>query len=271
MKQILIFTALNEEVNSINITIPSDIELGNYIIKFSYLNNDIIIIPKIIIYEDSFSIKQGSYFSMNTFRLSNITIPFEGEYRSGQVKKIYFINDNNRDKIDITSNANFNNKNISFNSNHEINNLNQYHIEIVGAIKTYYYYLYYLGSPTNEMFNLMNNIDLTRKNNLLTVTNNYSVYFCELIKKIESTNNLKFKILDCFNNELQLSLDYSKVQPEINDSNEIYTNIIFYYEDNKQISLDAKILTKNYYLKKIPFTNQKVINHIQQMVIIIMD
>ena len=96
------FTSLNEEVNSINITIPSDIELGNYIIKFSYLNNDIIIIPKIIIYEDSFSIKQDSYFSINSFRLSNITIPFEGEYRSGQVKKIYFINDNNRDKIDIT-------------------------------------------------------------------------------------------------------------------------------------------------------------------------
>ena len=108
------------------------------------------------------------------------------------------------------------------------------------------------------MFNLKNNIDLTRKNNLLTVTKNYSVNFCELIEKIESTNNLKFKILDCFNNKLQLSLDYSTVQQEINDSNEIYTNIIFYYEDNKQISLDAKILTKNYYLKKIPFTNHKV-------------
>ena len=91
--------------------------------------------------------------------------------------------------------------------------------------------------------------------NIIRILNNNIIIFIIIIN---ITNNLKFKILDCFNNELQLSLDYSKVQPEINDSNEIYTNIIFYYEDNKQISLDAKILTKNYYLKKIPFTNQKV-------------
>ncbi len=81
---------LNEEVNTINITIPSDIELGNYIIKFTYLNNYIIIIPKVIIYDSQFKIKDTiPYIAIDTFYLNNVNILFERNYHHNQIRKVY--------------------------------------------------------------------------------------------------------------------------------------------------------------------------------------
>ena len=191
------FSSLNKEANktTLNITIPSNIELGNYIIKFTYINNDVIIIPKVIIYDKEFKIKDNIFFiSTDIVNLNETYISFEGKYHHNQIKKIYLIEDNSDfkgNKEDITSISFFddNTNSLRFNSTKQINNKGQYHIEMEGDIQTFLYYFHYIGYVTNETLKINGlSINLAKKNNIIQITNNYSIYLLNLIKSITSNN-----------------------------------------------------------------------------------
>ena len=103
----------------------------------------------------------------------------------------------NRFKTDITKNSNFENDSLIFNSNENKNSLIQYHIEMVGDINTYIYYLHYIRNKLNNKLYNMGEIDLTKNNIYLRIQNTFSIYFCDLINEIKSDNDLIFMVHFC--------------------------------------------------------------------------
>ena len=159
--------------------------MGNYLFKFTYLNNDIIITPQIFVYDSEFEIENNyPYININSFHLSNVSILFKGKYHHNQIKKVYLIHDNggnyNGYKYDITSESYFDNEKntLNFIEKTLIDTQKQYHIEMIGDINTYIYYLHYIGIPNSNQFTSNNiEIDLTKNNNLLAINNRYSLNY----------------------------------------------------------------------------------------------
>ena len=253
---------ISKEINISSSEIISDfsfsitnIDLGNYLFNFTYSSNDIVIIPYLIVYDSNFDIKDhGPFISLTEFTLEKVSIKFKGRYHHNQIKKVYLIEDMsyNGFKTDITKNSNFDNESYSliFKSYENKNSLNQYHIEMVGDINTYIYYLHYIGNPINNKLYNMGEIDLTKNNIYLRIHNTFSVYFCDLINEIKSDNDLIFMVHFCPKEYLLIGIDHSKTQPKLDNPNSFTTNINIIYSNNQTITIPSNnIYTKEFYTK----------------------
>ena len=249
---------LSGEISSLNLIFPSEIELGNYLIKLKNKDEEYIITPQIIIYDSNFNIKDHyPYINISAFDISNIHVSFDGKYHRNQINKVYLIKDiqnYNGSKIDITEYFHFNidNNTLTFIPGYiNINETGQYHIEMKGYQTLFIYYFHLIGMANN--LSIQNSIDLTKNNNYLNISNSYSVYFCEIINEIKSDNNLIFKVHFCPKSYLKIGIDHSKEQPKLNDENLLSATITIDYFDNQMILIYLNsIYTEKYNIKNIP-------------------
>ena len=259
--------ALNKEIevidwssnaNKISFSIDKNTELGDYFIKFVYNNGKNVIVPMIYLYDGNFGlINYDPLVRVNPYSLNSVSIPFKGKYHHNQIVSVYLMKDNNgnfgrKNQVQFKFDKNLNL--LNFTDQTQINELIQYHIEIVGEINHYHYYLYYIKAGTKSSHNLIFN-----KNNYFLEGPITSSLLCNIINTINSNSNLIFKVHFCTLYQIKLGLDYSVQQPDINSTDVQKSKIILYDSYNNLLYTDdLTIYTQEHILYNIPIINNSI-------------
>ncbi len=261
--------SLEEEINinfsNKKISIPENISLGNYIFKTVYSNEDkkyFIIFPYLIVYDSYFDIINYSPpIKTQPFSLSDIVLQFNisSSYHQNQMKNIYFVKDNKSlkklEKIPVNFNFNDNNKTLTFNN--KTNNLDysQYHIEIIGDIKTIYYYIHYIQIPEKIYSTTTSTLLINKNNNYIDFK--APTYFQNLITEIETKReNQYFKLYYCQNNICRIGRKSNS--QKLTES--MYLIIEFKDINNKTLNctLGITIYPEIYFENFFPITNNSI-------------
>ena len=175
------------------------------------------------------------------------------------MKNIYFVKDNKSlkklEKIPVNFNFNDNNKTLTFNN--KTNNLDysQYHIEIIGDIKTIYYYIHYIQIPEKIYSTTTSTLLINKNNNYIDFK--APTYFQNLITEIETKReNQYFKLYYCQNNICRIGRKSNS--QKLTES--MYLIIEFKDINNKTLNctLGITIYPEIYFENFFPITNNSI-------------
>ena len=245
-----------ENGGNIIFTIPTNNDLGNYLIKIIYDNGVIIVSPLVSIYDSDFDIKYyNPEIRITNFNIQDYYIKFKGKYNENQIKKAYVIYDqyeSNEQTLEISFEYDKNKNSVKIKENLNIIDKEQLHFEFVGDITTYSYYFHIL--PNNIYINFVQPYLLLHKNHLYLDIYNYgqATYLSNIVISYSTNDGMTFKPVYCYDYLCRLvrtSFSYSS-----NTVKELKLN----FKNTKKLNVNSNniyIIPPNYIQQYLPFQN----------------
>ncbi len=242
--------------NSVTITI-NNISTGNYIIIIYYKDGTKIVIPQVVVYDESFKIINGKKITNKPFDIKNTKIYFEGEFHSNLVQKVQLFTPNGYKDINYILPQDGTKKGfITIIENEEIG-FGEYRIELSGDVDTYYYFIYCIFIEKGSQ-NIDNGITLNRNNIFFDYTikgSNDMSYFREIVKTVKS-NEMEFKIHYCEIKYCRIGV-YKYNERDFRSVRIISVTFIDIYDKSLGLNVNVKVYPKKFILDNIPFRNRR--------------
>ena len=238
----------NISEKNVSITIPKNLNLGNYLIKIKYSNDVIIIIPLVSIYDSQFDIKNYiPEVSISNFNIKNFFIQFKGLYNENQIIEVFIVYDQCGNEIfeEISFIYDQSKNGVIIKEDLIITNKEELHFELVGDIKSYSYYFHIIQEEGR--FNLFeSSLFLNPKNTYVDIDNHDgSGTFLNLtLESISTSQGLSFKFVYCNSDRCRfiLNSDTSDIDQVIQ------TELIFNLKNSEEYRvLPITFIPKNYY------------------------
>ena len=248
----------NEGSNTL-ITIPTNQKLGNYLIKITYNDNFVSIIPLVSIYDDKFDIlSYKPAVAINSFSTKNFAIEFIGNYNHNQIRNVYLVYDQyyGNEQIKEINSFTFKNKKLIILEDFKVKDIEQLHFEIKGDIKTYIYYFHVINVNRYIYFDYPNLLNLNKNNLYLDFyqSDGEFTYLREVVSKISTINNIKFKFYYCYKYKCRLG----RTNFNLTIGNPSQSELIFYNQKGVKLetSTDNVYIIPNKFIETyIPFKN----------------
>ncbi len=131
--------SLSKSGTNVSFTIPTNNDLGNYMIQIVYNNGAKIISPLVSIYDSSFDIKNyNPEIRITNFNIQDYYIKFKGKYNENQIKKAYMVYDqyeSNEQTVEVDFEYDKKNNGVKIKENLTIIDKEQLHFEFVEILQ----------------------------------------------------------------------------------------------------------------------------------------
>ena len=258
LNETIVSNTNNGAVTSINI--PTNQKLGNYLIKITYSDNFVVIIPLVSIYDDKFDIlNYKPAVTINSFSTKNFAIEFTGNYNHNQITNVYLVYDQyyGNEQVQEINSFTFNNKKLIILDDIKVIDIEQLHFEIKGDIKTYDYYFHVINVNRYIYFDYPYLLNLN-KNNLYIDFYQYNgefTYLRDVVGKISTINDINFKFYYCYRNKCRLG----RTNFNLNIGNPSTSQLIFYNKKGGKLGISTTqldIIPNKFIESYIPFKNK---------------